>query len=59
MKKSKKQNGTFLELDGRISLITRKKGRLASREVLDGKVMLEAIKYILEKALDEAIARQS
>lgn len=53
-----KPNGAFLELNGEISLIERKNGRLKSREKLDGKVMLEALRYILVQALEETIARE-
>lgn len=49
---SKKEDGTFLELDGEVNILTRKKGK-EKRELLDGETVLKSVLYIIERALDE------
>ena len=52
-KKAKvKENGMFLELAGKVSLITKKGGKVTGREPLDGKMVLECYLHVLEDALD-------
>lgn len=53
----KKKEEMLLELDGKISLVSKKDGRVTKREELDGKTMLEALRYMIEQALDNALAR--
>lgn len=44
----------LIELDGKVSLIKRKKGRKDVREPIDGKVVLEAFVHVLGQAIDMA-----
>ena len=50
--RKKKPDGTFLELDGEVSILTRKKGKV-TREKLDGQTVLKSVLYIIERAVDE------
>lgn len=47
----KPKESCFLELDGKINILTRK-GRVTEREELDGLVCLKAILYVLDSAIN-------
>jgi len=55
MKKQKEPDGMFIELDGRVNILTREKGKEV-REELDGKVVLESLLLLVTSALESAIA---
>ena len=50
MRKPKEE--MFFELDGKISVVTRRGKKETSRGELDGEVCLKALVYLLEQALD-------
>lgn len=50
MPTKKTEETLYLELDGRINLVTRK-GRKTTREELDGKVCLECVLHVLKLGL--------
>ena len=49
MKKPKVKEETFLQLDGKIYIVTKKNGRTTKREEIDGKLVLEAIMSIIRR----------
>lgn len=61
-KKTKKvvteKDGMFVELNGKVSLIEKKNGKVVKRDVLSSDVVLEAFLAVLSDALDNFIANQ-
>lgn len=49
MKKPKAKEETFLQLDGKIYIVTKKNGRTTKRDEIDGKLVLEAIMAIVRR----------
>lgn len=51
--KKKTKNELLLELDGVVSLIEKKNGKVVLKEELDAEVVLDCVKHVLEVALKE------